>query len=158
MAATLFGIFLLDVAGRRKMLLIGFAGTSVALLLVGLIATLMDPSVARADLVLAAIALFLTFQQGFVCPTIWVLLSELFPLAIRGFAFGVASSMLWLANFVVAAGFPSMAAGLGIASTFFVFVGLGVLSWFFVQAFVPETKGRSLEEIEAYLAAGDLDG
>ncbi len=157
-AATFLGIWLLDVAGRRRMLLIGFVGTSAALLLVGLVARFMGPSVVRADLVLAAIALFLTFQQGFVSPTVWVLLSELFPLAIRGVAFGFASSMLWLANFVVAASFPSMVAGIGIAGTFYVFVGLGVVSWFFVKAYVPETKGRSLEEIEEHLAAGGLQG
>ncbi len=155
-AATFLGIWLLDVAGRRTMLLIGFAGTSSALLLVGLCAKLMGPSALRADLVLAAIALFLTFQQGFVSPTVWVLLSELFPLAIRGLAFGFASSMLWLANFVVAAGFPSMVAGLGIATTFYVFVGLGILSWFFVRRFVPETRGRSLEEIEERFASGTV--
>lgn len=158
LAATLFGIFLLDVAGRRRMLLIGFVGTTTALLLIGFIAKLMGPSVLRADLVLAAIGLFLAFQQGFVCPTIWLLLSELFPLAIRGIAFGFSSSMLWLANFVVAASFPSMVAALGIASTFFVFVGLGVLSWIFVHRYVPETKGRSLEEIEQCLAMGELGG
>lgn len=156
LAATFFGIYLLDVAGRRRMLLIGFVGTSAALLLIGLIAKLMGPSVLRADLVLAAIGLFLVSQQGFVCPTIWLLLSELFPLAIRGIAFGFSSSMLWLANFVVAATFPSMVAGLGIASTFFVFVGLGVLSWIFVKRYVPETKGRSLEEIEQCFATGKL--
>lgn len=158
LAATFFGIYLLDVVGRRRMLLIGFVGTSTALLLIGLIAKLLGPSILRADLVLAAIGLFLTFQQGFVCPTIWLLLSELFPLAIRGMAFGFSSSMLWLANFVVAATFPSMVAALGIASTFFVFVGLGVLSWFFVKLYVPETKGRSLEEIERCLATGGLGG
>jgi major inositol transporter-like SP family MFS transporter len=155
-AATFLGIWLLDLAGRRIMLLIGFAGTSSALLLVGLFATLMGPSTLRADLVLAAIALFLTFQQGFVSPTVWVLLSELFPLAIRGLAFGFASSMLWLANFVVAASFPSMVAGVGIASTFYIFVGLGVLSWFFVKRYVPETKGHSLEEIEEHFSTGGL--
>lgn len=158
LAATFFGVFLLDLAGRRRMLLIGFVGTSTALLLIGLIAKLMGPSFLRADLVLAAIGLFLAFQQGFVCPTIWLLLSELFPLAIRGIAFGFSSSMLWFANFVVAATFPSMVAALGIASTFFVFVGLGVLSWMFVKRYVPETKGRSLEEIEQSLAAGELGG
>lgn len=157
-AATFLGIWLLDIAGRRIMLLIGFAGTSSALLLVGLFAKFMEPSLMRADLVLGAIALFLTFQQGFVSPTVWVLLSELFPLAIRGLAFGFASSMLWLANFVVAAGFPSMVARLGIATTFYVFVGLGVLSWFFVRRYVPETRGRSLEEIEERLAAGSFGG
>ena len=107
-------------------------------------------------MVLSAIALFLTFQQGFVSPTVWLLLAELFPLAIRGLAFGIASSFLWLTNFLVAVSFPSMVAGLGIAYTFFVFAGLGAASWFFVKRYVPETRGRSLEEIEEYLAGGSL--
>lgn len=155
-AATFLGIYLLDVVGRRRMLLIGFVGTTAALLLVGLLAKFMGPSVLRADLVLAAIALFLTFQQGFVSPTAWVLLSELFPLAIRGAAFGAATSLLWLTNFGVALSFPSMVAGLGIALTFFVFVALGVASWLFVKRYVPETKCRSLEQIEEEFAAGTL--
>ncbi|MDE2448601.1 MAG: sugar porter family MFS transporter [Gammaproteobacteria bacterium] len=157
-AATFLCIWLLDIAGRRVMLLIGFAGTSSALLLVGLIAKFMGPSVWRADLILAAIALFLTFQQGFVSPTVWALLSELFPLAIRGFAFGFASSMLWLANVLVTVSFPVMVAGLGISSAFLVFVGLGAASWFFVRRYVPETKGQSLEEIEEHLSAGGFRG
>jgi major inositol transporter-like SP family MFS transporter len=155
-AATFLGICLLDVVGRRRMLLIGYVGTTTALLLVGLLAKFMGPSVLRADLVLAAIALFLTFQQGFVSPTAWVLLSELFPLAIRGAAFGAATSLLWLTNFGVALSFPSMVAGLGIALTFFVFVALGVASWLFVKRYVPETKCRSLEQIEEEFAAGTL--
>lgn len=155
-AATFLGIYLLDIVGRRRMLLIGLGGASGALLFMALIANLVGPSVLRADLVLGGIALFLTFQQGFVDPTIWVLLSEIFPLGIRGIAFGFASSMLWLANFVVAAVFPSMVAGLGTTSTFFVFVGMGIVSWFFVRGFVPETRGRSLEEIEECFAGGNL--
>jgi major inositol transporter-like SP family MFS transporter len=155
-AATFLSIWLLDLAGRRRMLLIGFVGTTSALLLVGLLANFMGPSVLRANLVLIAIALFLTFQQGFVSPTVWVLLSELFPLGIRGLAFGGASSVLWLTNFLVSVSFPSMVVGVGIASTFFVFVGLGLVAWLFVKRYVPETKGRSLEEIEEDLAGGSL--
>jgi major inositol transporter-like SP family MFS transporter len=155
-AATFLGLWLLDIVGRRRMLLVGFVGTTAALLLVGMLAIFMGPSTPRAVMVLSAIALFLTFQQGFVSPTVWLLLAELFPLAIRGLAFGIASSFLWLTNFLVAVSFPSMVAGLGIASTFFVFAGLGAVSWLFVKRYVPETRGRSLEEIEEYLAAGSL--
>jgi major inositol transporter-like SP family MFS transporter len=152
-AATFIGIALLDVAGRRPMLLLGLAGTTCSLLLIGLFANLMGPSILRGYLILMSMSLFLAFMQGLIGPTVWLMLAEIFPLAIRGFAFGIAGSVLWLTNFAIGLFFPPMVATVGIGSTFFVFVGLGVLSLVFVQIYVPETKGLSLEAIEAHFQA-----
>ena len=78
----------------------------------------------------------------------WLLLAEIFPLKIRSFAMGVCVFCLWLANAVVAFGFPPMVDAVGIASSFFIFAALGVLALVFIYTMVPETRGRSLEEFE----------
>jgi major inositol transporter-like SP family MFS transporter len=87
------------------------------------------------------------------------MLAEIFPLKLRGFGLGLAGLTLWLTNFVVGLTFPMFVAALNISNTFFVFVVLGVLAILFVKKFIPETRGRSLEVLEAELHAKySLDG
>jgi len=154
-AATFVGIYLLDIVGRRPMLLCGLVGTTTSLLLIGLFSHVLEPSPMRGYLILMSMGLFLAFMQGLIAPTVWVMLAEMFPLAIRGFAIGIAGSVLWLVNFVIGLLFPTLVASIGIDSTFFVFAAMGVFSLLFVKLYLPETKGRSLEDIEAkFRAAG----
>ncbi|MFM0703541.1 sugar porter family MFS transporter [Paraburkholderia sediminicola] len=150
-AATLLGIRLLGKIGRRPMLLTGLSGTTLSLLFIGLLSSLLGVSELRAYLVLAAMTLFLAFMQGFVAPVTWVMLSEIFPMRIRGFAIGFAGSVLWMVNFAIGLGFPSLVAYTGISTTFFVFFSFGLFAIAFVKWFLPETRGRSLEAIEAEL-------
>jgi major inositol transporter-like SP family MFS transporter len=148
-AATCAGIFLLGRVGRRPMFLAGFTGTTLSMLLIGLCSELLPVSELRAGLILCAMASFLCFMQGLIAPVSWVLLSELFPLGIRGFAVGFAGCVLWMVNFTIGLLFPSLVAGVGISATFFIFFALGLVSIAFVKRCLPETKGRSLEAIEA---------
>ncbi|GAA1106143.1 sugar porter family MFS transporter [Nocardiopsis composta] len=152
--ATFLGIWLLGVIGRRPMLVAGLAGTTTALVLVGAFSQLLPAGPGRAAAILGCMGLFLVFQQGFVSPVTWLLLSEIFPMRIRGFAFGLAGCVLWLANFSVGLTFPSLVAGFGITSTFFMFAVLGLASIGFAHRFVPETRGRSLEELESAFRSG----
>ena len=149
--ATFIGIALVSRIGRRPMLVIGLIGTTSSLLLLGVVSLLFQPSPSLAYLVLAAMCLFLCFQQGFVSPVTWLLLSEIFPLKVRGLGMGVATLVLWGANFVVAFSFPQLVAGFGVSPTFFGFVVVGILAVAFSARFVPETGGRSLEAIEELL-------
>jgi len=149
-AATLVGIRYLDRVGRRPMLLIGLAGTTLCLLAIGTFSLLMDASLARAYTMLASMLVYMGFMAGMVAPVIWVMLSEMFPLRIRGFAIGVAGCALWLTNFNVGLFFPPLVAGIGIGETFFVFVALGVAALWFSARYVPETRNLSLEEIEQH--------
>jgi MFS family permease len=84
-------------------------------------------------------------------PTVWVMLPEVLPLRIRGTAMGVAIFLHWIANFLVSQTFPSLLASVGPGPVFLGYAVIGVLAFVFVSAFVTETKGRSLEEIEADL-------
>ncbi|WP_455924203.1 sugar porter family MFS transporter [Pseudomonas putida] len=150
-AATFVGIYLLDRVGRRPMMLLGFAGTTLSLLLIGLVSVLVEPSVSRAMLILGAMALFLASMQGLIGPAFWVLLAEIFPMRIRGGCMGMAISAFWLTNVMIGLFFPTLVATIGIGQTFFAFVGAGVLSLIFVALWVPETRGSTLEEIEQRL-------
>jgi MFS transporter, SP family, major inositol transporter len=149
--ATFVGIALVGRTGRRPMLVIGLIGTTSSLLLLGVVSLLFQPSPSLAYLVLGAMALFLCFQQGFVSPVTWLLLSEIFPLKVRGLGMGAATLVLWGANFVVAFSFPQLVAGFGVSATFFGFVAVGILAVAFSARYVPETGGRTLEAIEELL-------
>lgn len=148
--AVLVGMSLLNRIGRRPMLLGGLIGTTLALGLIGVLAMTMAPSAARGYAILGAMVLFLAFMQGSVAPVVWVMLAEIFPLPIRGLAMGVAVCALWIENFVIGLLFPVIVDLFGMAPTFFLFVGLGVIAMIFVYFCVPETKGRSLEQIETH--------
>lgn len=151
--ATFVGIWLLGRVPRRPMLMTGQAGTTAALLLIGVFSLVLPSGDGRAYAVLAMTVTFLAFQQGAISPVTWLMLSEIFPMRMRGFGMGVAAVVLWLTNFVIGLVFPSLVSGIGISNTFFLFVVAGVFSIVFVKRFVPETKGRTLETLEAELRA-----
>ena len=100
----------------------------------------------------------LTFVLGFIAiyaatlgPVTWVALSEIFPNRIRGNAMALATLALWMANFFTTASFPILKARVGLPATFTIHAAICLLYWFFVRTRVPETKGKSLEEIEILL-------
>ncbi|MCE3554873.1 sugar porter family MFS transporter [Pseudonocardia sp. RS11V-5] len=146
--ATFVGIWLLGRVRRRPMLIVGQIGTFCALLLVGVFSLVLPEGVGRASVVLALTVTFLAFQQGAISPVTWLMLSEIFPLKLRGLGMGVCGLMLWIVNFLVGLLFPILVAAIGISATFFLFAGLGVCAMLVAKAIVPETKGRTLEQLE----------
>ncbi|MDW6065547.1 sugar porter family MFS transporter [Streptomyces sp. FXJ1.4098] len=151
--ATFVGIWLLGRVDRRPMLMTGQIGTTAALLLIGVFSLVLPAGDGRAYAVLAMTVTFLAFQQGAISPVTWLMLSEIFPMRMRGFGMGVAAVVLWLTNFVIGLVFPSLVSGIGVSNTFFLFVVAGVFSFAFVKRYVPETRGHSLETLEAELRA-----
>jgi len=146
--ATFVGIWLLGRVGRRPMLLTGQIGTTIALLLIGIFSLTMEGSPALPYIVLSLTVTFLAFQQGAISPVTWLMLSEIFPQRLRGLGMGVTVFCLWITNFLVGLLFPVLMAGIGLSTTFFVFVGLGIIAIAFVKKYLPETKDRTLEELE----------
>jgi major inositol transporter-like SP family MFS transporter len=143
------GILVMNKVNRRAMLLGGFALTTFFHLLVGLSAFLIpDGTAAKPYVILLFAVLFVFAMQGTIGPLVWLLLAEMFPLKIRSFAMGVCVFCLWIANACVAFGFPPLVDALGIAPTFFIFAGLGVAALIFIHHWVPETRGKTLEEFE----------
>ncbi|PRC43129.1 MFS transporter, partial [Mycobacterium sp. ITM-2017-0098] len=107
----------------------------------------------RSYVILACMVLFVAFVQMFIGTCVWLLLSEIFPLSVRGFAMGIAVFVLWCTNAIISFLFPLLNDALGSTGTFALFVAVNIGSWFFVQRLVPETKGTSLEELEERLEA-----
>ena len=105
-------------------------------------------------MILALVVAFVGSMQTFLNVAVWVYLSEIFPLRMRGLGIGIAVFAHWLANGALALSFPSLLGGLGITGTFFLFAGVGALALAFIATQVPETRGRSLEALEADIASG----
>ncbi|MBU8821532.1 sugar porter family MFS transporter [Mycolicibacterium goodii] len=144
---TVVGIILLGYIGRRTMLLIGFGGVAASQAALALV-FLMPESTTRSYVILGCMVAFVGFVQMFIGTCVWLLLSEIFPLSIRGFAMGVAVFVLWCTNAVISFLFPLLNNALGSTGTFGLFVLVNLGSWMFVRQLVPETKGTSLEELE----------
>ncbi|MFI0778929.1 sugar porter family MFS transporter [Streptomyces sp. NPDC021212] len=147
------GLAVINKIKRRTMLLGGFALTTTFHLLVGLSAMLMPDGGAKAWFILVFVVLFVFSMQATIGPLVWLILSEMFPLKIRSMAIGISIFVLWMANALVALGFPPVVKALGIANTFLAFAAFGVLALIFIGTCVPETKDRSLEELEDHFRA-----
>ena len=134
--------------GRRPLIMTGQIGTMACLCAIGVLSNLLAGTEILPFVVLSLTVTFLFFQQGFLSPVTWLLLSELFPLRIRGMGMGCAVLCLWLTNFCIGSAFPSLLYSFGLSATFFIFAAIGLLGLAFVYKFVPETRGRTLEQIE----------
>lgn len=148
--ATFVGIWLLGRVGRRPMLITGLIGTTTALTLIGIFSFVLEGSAALPFAVLAMTVTFLAFQQGAISPVTWLMLAEIFPLKLRGLGMGVSVFCLWAANFLVGFSFPILLSAVGLSTTFFMFAVLGIVAITFVNKFLPETKGKSLEQLENF--------
>ncbi|MFJ3667270.1 sugar porter family MFS transporter [Streptomyces sp. NPDC090106] len=141
------GIWLLGRHGRRQMLLVGQIGVTVSLALIAAAFLLLPQSPLRSYLVLAFMLTFLAFMQCCIATVFWLMLSEIFPLRLRGFAMGVSVFGTWTANFAVTLLFPPLISTIG-GATFLIFAAINVASFVFYVRMVPETRGRSMEAIE----------
>jgi MFS transporter, SP family, major inositol transporter len=144
---TVVGIYLLGKVNRRTMLKIGFTGVVFSDILLAVMFKLPE-STARSYLILAAMCLFVAFVQGFTSACLWTMLGEIFPMTIRGFSMGIATLFLWGVNTIISYVFPYMITNLGSSGTFAVFAAINVCSLIFCIIFMPETRGRTLEELE----------
>jgi major inositol transporter-like SP family MFS transporter len=144
---TIIGIVLLGFVNRRPLLMTGFIGVAAGHALLALMFLLPESS-ARAYLILAAMLVVVFFVQTFIGTLVWLLLSEIFPMTIRGFAMGIAVFVLWTTNTIISFVFPPLVESLGSTPTFALFAVVNAISFFFVLKFCPETRGRSLEELE----------
>jgi sugar porter (SP) family MFS transporter len=157
---TIFAIRMIDRWGRKPLLFAGVTGMVASLLVLGIslsaLPTPHHPGDPAAVITLVCLATFIASFAATWGPVVWVMLPEVLPLSVRGTAMGVAVFGNWGANFLVSQTFPPLVSGLGPGPVFLGYAGLGILAAVFVKLFVAETKGRSLEEIEADLqrAAG----
>lgn len=145
---TLVAIATIDKLGRKKLLLIGNAGMVTSLAVLAAILFTAELTTAVAWLTVVFLGLFIIFFSATWGPVVWVMLPELFPTKARGAATGFTTLLLSAANLVVSLFFPILLGAIGTAWVFVLFAVIGILAFLFVYTYVPETKGRSLEEIE----------
>ncbi|NKY07759.1 sugar porter family MFS transporter [Cellulomonas hominis] len=144
----LIGLRVINRVTRRALLLTGLTGIIASHLMIALCSAALPEGTARSVAVTLFLVLFVGFNQASVGLVCWVVLAELFPLRVRGFAIGLCVFWNWTANAVISGFFPSVVAGIGVNGTFLAFAGLNVLSWLFVRYVLPETRDRSLEQLE----------
>jgi sugar porter (SP) family MFS transporter len=146
---TILAVYIIDRVGRRPLLIVGLIGMTVSLALLGVVFATGGAGGAAGLLATVCLGLYIASFAISLGPVFWLMISEIYPLNIRGKAMSVASFANWGSNFLVALSFPVLLATLGGAGSFWLFAALGIVAWFFVYFRVPETKGRTLEEIEA---------
>lgn len=152
---AIIALQMMDRIDRRKTFIIGFTLTTISHLLIGIASlTLPEGSAVRPWIILALVVIFVGSMQTFLNVALWVYLSEIFPLHMRGIGMGISVFALWIMNGIVALFFLPLVDGVGISSTFFIFAVVGALALFFVWKWVPETRGRTLEALEEEVTTG----
>jgi MFS family permease len=142
---TLVAVWLMDRAGRRRLLFWGNLGCFLSLIALG--ALLGNPA-ASATLKVAAAATFVACFAFSMGPIKWVFMSEVFPTRIRGRAVAISSLTVWTADAVLNQLFPLLRDTWGKSATFYAFAIVLIPQFYFIWRIMPETKGRTLEEIE----------
>lgn len=151
---TLVAIATIDKLGRKKLLLTGNIGMVSSLAALSIILFSVELTTTVAWLIVVFLGVFIMFFSATWGPVVWVMLPELFPMKARGAATGITTLVLSLANLIVSLTFPILLGAIGINWVFVIFAFMGVLAFLFVLRFIPETKGRSLEDIEKDLRGG----
>jgi SP family sugar porter-like MFS transporter len=144
---TLVGMYTVDKLGRRSLMLFGAVGLACIYAILGTCYYFKVTGIAVLILTVAAIACYAMT----LAPVVWVVISEIFPNKIRGMAMAVSTFSLWTACFVLTYTFPLLNSGLGSYGTFWLYGIICIAGFAFVKIYLPETKGKTLEEIEKEL-------
>jgi len=145
MLFTVVAILLVDKVGRKPLLLVAAAGMGVSQLLLG--AAFKIENLAGTAILLL-ILLYIAFFAMAMGPIVWVVLSEIFPTRMRGSAMAIATVALWIADFAVTLSFPVIADRLNESTAFWFYALMCAVDFVFMLFLLPETKGKTLEEIE----------
>ena len=143
-AFTLVAFGVVDRWGRRRLMLLGCAGIALSHLFLGTSYRLGLKGLPVLLLTLMTIGCYAMS----LAPVTWVIISEIFPTRIRGTGVAISVSTLWIAAFLLTFSFPILNEGLGQAGTFWLYSGICAAGFLFIYSFVPETKGKTLEQIE----------
>ncbi|WP_426998369.1 sugar porter family MFS transporter [Pseudarthrobacter sp. N5] len=151
--AVIAGMYLMTRVARKTMLVFGLCGTASSLLAIAIISLAVPEGLLRAYLVLLFMVTFLAPMQACIGTVTWLTMSEIFPLHVRGVAMGICVFVLWMINFLIGFFFPQLVSWIGVSATFLIFVVLQGFAIVWVKRVVPETRGKSLEELEQLFKA-----
>jgi len=143
-------IFMIDRVGRRPLLLTGVAGQIFGLAILG--AAFQFPQLAnfKSYIAIGGLGIYVACFAFGLGPIFWLLISEIYPLKVRGAAMSAVTVTNWAMNLIVAVTFLSLVSFLGHALTFWLYGLIAIVAWIFFYKLVPETKGKSLEQIEEH--------
>lgn len=147
---------LIDRVPRRTLIIGGLIATTTCHGLIVLASMFIPEGMTKAYIILVLVVAFVFCMQSALNVPVWVCLSELFPLRMRGFGMGLTVLVLWVTNAIVAQMFPIMVEFTGITGSFMVFFVAGLLFVYLLWKMLPNTSGRSLEELEEAFAAGNF--
>jgi sugar porter (SP) family MFS transporter len=145
---TVIAVWLVDRAGRKILLLTGCAGLVVSL---GYLTFAFGHPELHTMGILIALLLYIAFFAFSLSPLMFVVTSEIYPTKIRGTAMALSTGISWVCAFIVVQFFPWVMSSLGGSVAFGIFAVLSLAAFLFIKIFIPETKGKSLEEIEKEL-------
>ncbi|AHG00573.1 major facilitator transporter [Halostagnicola larsenii XH-48] len=148
---TVVAVLLIDRTGRRPLLLTGLAGMTVMLAVLGAVFYLPGLSGVVGWVATGSLMLYVAFFAIGLGPVFWLMISEIYPMEVRGTAMGVVTVVNWAGNLIVSLTFLRLVDVFGQSGTFWLYGAFSALALVFCYQLVPETKGRSLEEIEADL-------
>ena len=146
---TVVAMQLIDKVGRRPLLLISLAGMALSLFVLGLAFSLPRFAASMGWITPLSLMTYVGFYAVGLGPVFWLVLSEIYPLRLRGRAMSVGTVANWGANLIVALTFLTLTQVLGRSLTFWAYAVISVGAWLFAFFLAPETRGKSLEEIEA---------
>jgi SP family galactose:H+ symporter-like MFS transporter len=153
--ATFIAIAFVDRLGRKPIMYAGFVVMGISMVSVGLLFNMdLEKSPVLGTWAIGALLLFIIGFAMSAGPIIWVLCAEIFPLSGRDLGVTFSTATNWIVNAIVGQTFLTLLSSFGNGNTFLLYGGLNVLFVIFFLFFVPETKGVSLEKIEANLLAG----
>lgn len=150
-------LWMMEKINRRTTVITGYSLVTLLHLLIGLGSLLIPEDAAiRPWVLLVLIVGFVGSMQTFLNVSTWVLLSEIFPQQIRAFGMGTAVFCLWIANAIVAFNFPIVLNAVGLNNTFFGFAAINAIAVLVMVKFLPETRGKTLEEVEVGVTTGAI--
>jgi sugar porter (SP) family MFS transporter len=147
---TVVSMRLLDRKGRKPLLLIGIAGMVITLGVLGMVFRMSGHTATLAWLAVISMMAYVASFAISLGPIFWLLISEIYPLKIRNSAEGLAATFNWGSNLLITLTFLTLVEQLGPSWTFWLYGLSAAAAWIFSFYFVPETKGRTLEEIEEF--------
>ncbi|BAU97404.1 sugar permease [Corynebacterium suranareeae] len=147
----------MDRLDRRTTFIIGLSLTTSFHILIAIAGTLLpEGNAARPIAIMVLVVGFVLSMQTFLNVAVWVWLAEIFPVRMKGIGTGISVFFGWGVNGVLALFFPALVSGVGITFSFLIFAVVGVIALTFVAKFVPETRGRSLEELDHAIFSGQI--
>lgn len=147
---TVVAMQLIDRIGRRPLLLISLAGMALSLFVLGGAFLLPQFKSVLGWIAVGSLMTYVGFYAVGLGPVFWLILSEIYPLRIRGRAMSVGTAANWSSNLIVALTFLTLTKIIGKPGTFWLYAAVTIGAWFFAYFLVPETKGKTLEQIEAH--------